>query len=147
MVARFDALRLFIFVLILWTVFYFVTEYTDVAVFVWGRVHQGRKDVRWRQGQETSLASPCSNVWSYGANELLKKVLLTLLRLFGDPSESTLPEWFGPLGNCALLALPRFVPGVHAVTHSSFTWPEPGLDSMSYSGCSFVPSVTCFLRS
>jgi len=29
----------------------------------------------------------------------------------------------------------------HATTHSYFTWPWPGLDSVSYSGCSVVPSV------
>jgi len=36
-----------------------------------------------------------------------------------------------------------FVGGrVYATTHFYFTWPWPGFDSVSYSGCSVVPSVT-----
>jgi len=31
---------------------------------------------------------------------------------------------------------------VHATILSYCTWPWPGLDSVSYSGCSMVPSVT-----
>jgi len=46
--------------------------------------HQGCKEVRWRPGQEVSLAPPCSNLRSYGTNcTVVKKVLATLLRLFG----------------------------------------------------------------
>jgi len=37
---------------------------------------QGRNDVRWRLGQETSLAPPCSNLRSFGSKcTVLKKCL------------------------------------------------------------------------
>ena len=42
---------------------------------------QGRNEVRWRPGQETSSAPPCSNLRSFGSNcTVFKKVLV---RLFG----------------------------------------------------------------
>jgi len=45
---------------------------------------QGRASVRWRLGQETSLASTCSNLRSSGSKcTVLKKALATLLGLFG----------------------------------------------------------------
>jgi len=52
------------------------------------RLHeQGRNEVRWRPGQESSFAPPCSNLRSFGSNFTgLKKVLATLLGLFGAPS-------------------------------------------------------------
>jgi len=40
------------------------------------------------------------------------------------------------LGHCSVWGL------VHATILPYFTWPWPGLDSVSYSGCSVVPSVT-----
>ena len=47
-------------------------------------VDQGRNEVRWRPGQEASLAPPCSNLRSFGSKcTVLKKVLVTLLGLFG----------------------------------------------------------------
>jgi len=47
-------------------------------------VAQGRNEVRWRPGQEASLAPPCSNLRSFGSKcTMLKKVLVTLLGLFG----------------------------------------------------------------
>jgi len=46
--------------------------------------NQGRNEVRWRPGQEASLAPPCSNLRSFGSKCIvLKKVLATLLGLFG----------------------------------------------------------------
>jgi len=51
----------------------------------------GRIEVRWRSGQETSLAPPCSNLRSFWSKyTALKKVHGTLLGLFG------VPQWFGP---------------------------------------------------
>jgi len=45
---------------------------------------QGRKEVGWRPGQEASLAPRCSNLSSVGSKfSVLKKVLVTLLGLFG----------------------------------------------------------------
>jgi len=53
------------------------------------RLEQGRTNVRWRLGQETSLAPPCSNRRSFGRTcTVLKKVLATLLGLFGAPTDS-----------------------------------------------------------
>ena len=45
---------------------------------------QGRNEVRWGPGQEASLAPPCSNLRCLGSKCIvLKKVLVTLLGLFG----------------------------------------------------------------
>jgi len=45
---------------------------------------QGRNEVRWRPGQEASLAPPCSNLRPCGSKcNLLKKVLVILLGLSG----------------------------------------------------------------
>jgi len=46
---------------------------------------QGRTEVRWRPGQETSLAPLYSNLRSFGSKcSVLKKVFATLLGLFGS---------------------------------------------------------------
>jgi len=46
--------------------------------------YQGRTKVKWRPGQETSLAPPCSNLKSFERKcAVLRKVLETLMRLFG----------------------------------------------------------------
>jgi len=73
---------------------------------------QGRNVVRWRPGQEASLAPSCSQLRSFGSQcTVLKKVLVTLLGFLGVPSSySPPPQWFGaPImiqrrGNCAPLA-------------------------------------------
>jgi len=45
---------------------------------------QGRKEARWRPGQEASLVTPCSNLMSFGSKcSVLKKVFVKLLGLFG----------------------------------------------------------------
>jgi len=45
---------------------------------------QGRNEVRWRPGQEASLAPPCSNLRTFGSKcTVLKKVLVTLFVLYG----------------------------------------------------------------
>jgi len=57
-----------------------------------------RNEVRWRPGQKASMAPPCSNLRFYGSKYTeLKKVLVTLLRLFGAPTLIWCP------GNCAFL--------------------------------------------
>jgi len=51
---------------------------------------QGRNEVRWRPGQEASLAPACSNLWSFESKfTVLKKVLMTLLGLFGAPGRDS----------------------------------------------------------
>ena len=48
---------------------------------------QGRNEVRWRPGQEASLAPPYLKLRSSGRKcTVLKKVLVTLLGLFGAPA-------------------------------------------------------------
>ena len=55
-------------------------------------VAQGRTEVRWCPGQETSLALPCSNLRSFGSKfTVLKKKLVTLPGLCRcPPSDSVL---------------------------------------------------------
>ena len=81
--------------------------------YVWLRFsqHQGRNEVRWGPGQEASLAPPFSILKNLGSKcTVLKKVLVTLLRLFGAPL------WFGaPIvvrrpGNCATPCPPSWRP-------------------------------------
>jgi len=49
--------------------------------------HQGSNKVRWRPGQELSLAPLYSNLRSFGSKcTVLKKVFVTLLGLFGAPA-------------------------------------------------------------
>ena len=51
---------------------------------IWKGVVQGRTEVRWRPGQETSLAPPCLNLRSFRSKRVvMKKLLETLLVLFG----------------------------------------------------------------
>jgi len=67
---------------------------------------QGRNEVRWRPGQKTNSVPPWSNwhphdrslahLWSNlssfeGKFTVLKKVLVTLLRLFGASSSDSAP--------------------------------------------------------
>jgi len=69
-----------------------------------GKCCQGRNEVRWRPGQEASLAPSCSKLRSFGSKfTVLKKVPVTLLELFGVPRSESAP------GNCAPLA-PLFTP-------------------------------------
>jgi len=47
---------------------------------------QGRNEVTWRPGQEASLALPGLNLKSFRSKCIvLKKILVTLLGLFGTP--------------------------------------------------------------
>ena len=53
----------------------------------WLSYGQGHNEVRWSQGQETSLAPPCSNLRSFGNKfTVLKNVHVTILELFGAPA-------------------------------------------------------------
>jgi len=48
---------------------------------------QGRNEVGWRPRQEVSLAPLYLNLRSFGSKcNVLKEVLVTLLRLFGSPT-------------------------------------------------------------
>jgi len=59
---------------------------------------QGRTEVRWGPGQETSLPPPCSKLRFYGNKcTVLKIVLATLLGLFGAPIVIPLPANCYPL--------------------------------------------------
>ena len=62
-----------------------------------GHLLQRRNEVRWRPGQEASLASPCSYLRSFGSKfAVLKKLIVTLLGLFGAPRSQRRPQqWFG----------------------------------------------------
>jgi len=73
---------------------------------------QGRNEVRRHPGQEASLASPCSNLKSLGSKcAVLKKVLVTLLGLFGAPrSHSAPPVVIRRPGNC--FPLPPLLPSL-----------------------------------
>jgi len=53
---------------------------------------QGRNEVRWRPGQETSLAPPCSNLRPFGSKCTVLKTVLMTLWLFVPP------QWFGTRG-------------------------------------------------
>jgi len=64
-----------------------------------------RGEVRWRPGQKASLAPLCSNLRSFRSKStVLKKVLVTLLGLFGTPgSHSAPPAVIQHVGNCVPL--------------------------------------------
>jgi len=67
---------------------------------------QGRNKVRLRSGQEASLVPSCSNLRSLVSKcTVLKKVLVTLLGLFGAPIV------IRRQGNCALLVLTYYAAG------------------------------------
>jgi len=52
---------------------------------------QGCNEVRWRPGQETSLAPPCSNLRSFGSKSAVEESIVTLLGLFGAPRSDLAP--------------------------------------------------------
>jgi len=55
-------------------------------------VLQGRNEVRWRLGQEASLAPPCSNLRCFGSKcTVLQKILVTLLGLLGAARSDSAP--------------------------------------------------------
>jgi len=56
-------------------------------------LNQGRNKVRWRPGQEASLAPPCSNLRSFGYKcTALNKVLVTLLGFSASPQPFGVPR-------------------------------------------------------
>ena len=73
---------------------------------------QGRNEVKRRPGQKANLAPQYSNLRSFGSNStLLKKVIVTLLGLFGSSrSHSSHPRVIQRPGNGAPLAHPRYAP-------------------------------------
>ena len=63
---------------------------------------QGHNEVRWRPGQETSLAPPFSNLRPFGSKcTVLKKVLVTLLGLFSAPRSDSTPGELCSSSRCA----------------------------------------------
>jgi len=86
------------------------TEHCTQHKKVWQSfIHPGRYEVRWRPGQEASLAPPCSNLRTFGSKcTVLKQVITTLLGLFGAPGSHSAPgEWSPP---CAPLVTPLYTP-------------------------------------
>jgi len=75
-----------------------------VCIF-WGTLYQGRGEIRWRLGQETSLAPPCSNVRSFGSKYSLPYWRKNLQHCwdFSAPPSDSVP---------GVLLPPRFVPSV-----------------------------------
>jgi len=75
------------------TIFYsFVAISFPLLLFIYYCYYQGRNEVRWRPGQEASLAPPCSKLRSFGSKcTVLMKVLVTLLGLFGAPPIDSAP--------------------------------------------------------
>ena len=59
---------------------------------------QWRTECRWRPGKEASLTPPCLDLRSFGSKfTVLKKVLATLLGLFGAPRSDLAPGALCPL--------------------------------------------------
>jgi len=73
-------------------------SYFSVHRYLWKTpAEQGRNEVRWSPGQEASLAPQRSNLKSFGSNcTVLKKVLVTLLGLFGAPAVIRRPGIYAP---------------------------------------------------
>jgi len=71
----------------------FVNKFRHFGYTIVMCIVQGRNEVRWRLGQETSLLHPCSNLRSFGSKcSTFKKVLMTLLGLFAPQ------QWFDTWG-------------------------------------------------
>jgi len=85
-------------------------------------LNHGCNEVRWRPGQEASLAPLSWNLMSFGSKcTVLKNVFLTLLGLFGAPAViRRSPQWCGtPIvirrpGIVAPLPRPRYGPVLNA---------------------------------
>jgi len=68
---------------------------------------QRRNGIRWRPGQESSLAPPCSNLRSFGSKCTVLKKVANLWHFWDFPAPPTvirIPE------NCFPLALPLYAP-------------------------------------
>jgi len=50
-----------------------------------GGVEQGRNEVRWYPGQETSLAPACSNLRSFGSKSAFEESATDIVRTFRRP--------------------------------------------------------------
>jgi len=90
--------------------------FQKVTVKICDGGNQGRNEVRWRPGQDASLAPPYSNLRSFGSEcTVLKNVRVTLLGFVGNPQSFGPPQWFSASivirrpGNCASLPL-RYTP-------------------------------------
>jgi len=92
---------------------------------------QGRNEIRWRLGQESSLAPPCSKLRSFGSKcTVLKKVLVTLLGLFGAPHSQSAP--------------PAVIRCLHSNSAPVELWPPfPPRYAPDYLSRCQRPTVTC----
>jgi len=76
-----------------------------------GTAAQGRNEVRWRPGQEAKFGAPCSNLRSFGSKcTVLKKVLVTFLKLFDAPAVMRRPHDDSAPGELFPLAPPSLHP-------------------------------------
>jgi len=58
----------------------------------------GRSEVTWRPGARSRFGAPWSNLKSFGSKStVMKKVLATLLGLFGAPRSDSVPGALFPL--------------------------------------------------
>ena len=77
---------------------------------------QGRNEIRWRPGQEASVAPPCSNPRSSGSKcTVLKNVFVTLLGLYGAPHS----DWAPPLRFGARGIVPPLPPRYASVQYGA----------------------------
>jgi len=108
---------------------------------------QGRNEVRWRLGKDTSLPPPCSNPRSFGSKcTVLKQVLTTFLRHFCPRSYSA-PGELCPLVTSLVFKTERHELLFHehlqfsntiGLPHGSCTDCQQGLLAVSQvSSCSF----------
>ena len=75
---------------------------------------KGRNEVRWRPGQEATLAPPYLNLKSYGSKlTVLKEVFVTLLDIFGAPAVIRRPHGDSAPGE--LLPLHPLVTTLHGI--------------------------------
>jgi len=86
---------------------------------------QGHNEVRWRPGQETSLAPPFSNLRPFGSKcTVLKKVLVTLLGLFGSSAVIRRPHSDSAHGELCPPCTPSLRPWSHELNSQSSKFVE-----------------------
>jgi len=105
------------------------------------RVHgvtQGRTEVRWRPGQETCLAPPCSTLRSFGNKCIVfRKKPARLLGLFGSP------QWFGTRGIVPLFVTPLVWHFATKCADVKFAEPWMPNDFTELRNNSYVGSALC----
>ena len=76
------------------------------------RYAQGRKEIKWRPGQEASLAPPCSNLRSVGIKcTVLNKVLVQFWDFSAPTAVMRSPHSDSTPGELCPTCHPRYAPG------------------------------------